>query len=126
MHFKYKGLRRRLELTEYAHWQWQTDLCLIRASCLADKTVEPQASGRLVRNLTFYTTPGCHLCEIAAQLIVQLRSVREISLVEIDIATDERLVARYGTRIPVVSRDDTLQELGWPFTLDELERFAAR
>ncbi|MAK94144.1 MAG: thioredoxin family protein, partial [Gammaproteobacteria bacterium] len=42
------------------------------------------------------------------------------------IATDERLVARYGTRIPVVSRDDTLQELGWPFTLDELERFAAR
>ena len=79
-----------------------------------------------MRNLTFYTTSGCHLCEIAAQLIVQLRSVREISLVEIDIATDERLVARYGTRIPVVSRDDTLQELGWPFTLDELERFAAR
>lgn len=79
-----------------------------------------------MRNLTFYTTPGCHLCEIAAQLIVQLRSVREISLVEIDIATDERLVARYGMRIPVVSRDDTLQELGWPFTLDELERFAAR
>ncbi len=77
-------------------------------------------------NLTFYTTPGCHLCEIAAHLIVQLRSVSEISLVEIDIATDERLVARYGTRIPVVSRDDTLQELGWPFTLDELERFAAR
>ena len=79
-----------------------------------------------MKNLTFYTTPGCHLCEIAAYLIVQLRSVSKISLVEIDIATDERLVARYGTLIPVVRRDDTLQELGWPFTLDELERFAAR
>ena len=74
----------------------------------------------------FLYHPGCHLCEIAAHLIVQLRSVSEISLVEIDIATDERLVARYGTKIPVVRRDDTLQELDWPFTLDELKRFAAR
>jgi len=48
----------------------------------------------------------------------------DISVVEIDIATDERLIERYGMRIPVVSRDDTLQELGWPFTLAELECFA--
>ena len=77
-----------------------------------------------MRNLTFYTTPGCHLCEVAANLIFQLRSAMDISVVEIDIATDERLVERYGMRIPVVSRDDTLQELGWPFTLAELECFA--
>jgi len=78
-----------------------------------------------VRNLIFYTTSGCHLCEHAAHLIFQLSSTKDISVVEIDIATDERLAARYGTRIPVVSRDDTLQELGWPFTFDELERFVA-
>ena len=78
-----------------------------------------------MKNLTFYTTAGCHLCELAANLISQLESTRGIAVVEIDIVTDEKLADRYGTRIPVVSRGSTQQELSWPFTLDQLERFAA-
>ena len=78
-----------------------------------------------MKNLTFYTTAGCHLCELAANLISQLESTRGIAVVEIDIVADEKLTDRYGTRIPVVSRGDTQQELSWPFTLDQLERFAA-
>ena len=78
-----------------------------------------------MRNLTFYTTVGCHLCELAADLISQLASRCDISVVEIDIVTDEKLADRYGTRIPVVSKGDTQHELSWPFTLEELERFAA-
>ncbi|MBQ86325.1 MAG: hypothetical protein CMQ16_07955 [Gammaproteobacteria bacterium] len=78
-----------------------------------------------MRNLTFYTTAGCHLCVLAADLISQLESKWDIAIVEIDIVTDEKLTDRYGTRIPVVSRDDTQRELSWPFTLEELENFAA-
>tara|TARA_B100000989_G_scaffold290945_1_gene264796 strand:+ start:649 stop:888 length:240 start_codon:yes stop_codon:yes gene_type:complete len=78
-----------------------------------------------MKNLTFYTTAGCHLCELAANLISQLESTRGIAVVEIDIVTDEKLADRYGTRIPVVSRGDARQELSWPFTLEQLERFAA-
>ena len=78
-----------------------------------------------MRNLTFYTTAGCHLCELAADLISQLESKWDIAVVEIDIVTDEKLADRYGTRIPVVSRSDVQQELSWPFTLEQLERFAA-
>ena len=78
-----------------------------------------------MRNLTFYTTVGCHLCELAADLISQLDTGSNIAVVEIDIVTDEQLADRYGTRIPVVSRGDTQRELAWPFTLEELERFAA-
>ena len=78
-----------------------------------------------MKNLTFYTTAGCHLCELAANLISQLESTRGIAVVEIDIVTDRKLADRYGTRIPVVSRSDVQQELSWPFTLEQLERFAA-
>ena len=78
-----------------------------------------------MRNLTFYTTAGCHLCELAADLISQLESTCDIAVVEIDIVTDEKLVDRFGMRIPVVSKGDTQRELSWPFTLEELERFAA-
>ena len=78
-----------------------------------------------MRNLTFYTTAGCHLCELAADLISQLESTCDIAVVEIDIVTDEKLVDRFGMRIPVVSKGDTQREMSWPFTLEELERFAA-
>ena len=78
-----------------------------------------------MRNLTFYTTAGCHLCELAADLISQLESTCDIAVIEIDIVTDEKLVDRFGMRIPVVSKGDTQRELSWPFTLEELERFAA-
>ena len=78
-----------------------------------------------MRNLTFYTTAGCHLCELAADLISQLESTCDTTVVVIDIVTDEKLADRFGTRIPVVSRGDTQRELSWPFTLEELERFAA-
>ena len=75
-------------------------------------------------NLTFYTTAGCHLCELAADLVSQLNNKCDVAVVEIDIVTDEKLAGRYGTRIPVVRRGDTQQELSWPFTLEELDRFA--
>ena len=41
----------------------------------------------------------------------------------VDIAQSEELVERFGTRIPVLRRSDTGQELDWPFTRDQLLTF---
>jgi len=41
----------------------------------------------------------------------------------VDITQSEQLVARYGTRIPVLRRNDTGNELSWPFTQDQLLNF---
>jgi len=46
-----------------------------------------------------------------------------LSAVEIDVEADDDLMAEYGLRIPVVA-DHAGRELGWPFDLEELRRFA--
>lgn len=70
--------------------------------------------------LLFYTTGHCHLCELAEALLVQTPIDPPVPVDVVDIAQSETLVARYGTRIPVLRRQDTGQELDWPFTRDEL------
>ena len=59
------------------------------------------------------TTAGCHLCE-EAQALVQ-RAAPSVSLELVDIADDDDLIERYGTRIPVLRQGD--RELAWPFSL---------
>lgn len=73
--------------------------------------------------LLFYTTSQCHLCELAEALLVSTPMPTPIPVDVIDIAQSETLVARYGTRIPVLRRNDTNEELGWPFTRDQLLTF---
>jgi len=70
--------------------------------------------------LKLYTTASCHLCEKAHQLLRQL-TLPTISLVEI--ANDDELLARYGTRIPVLQRTDNNTELNWPFTKEQVMAF---
>lgn len=73
--------------------------------------------------LTFYTTSHCHLCELAEQLLVQTPLPHPVPVEVVDIAESETLVARYGTRIPVLRRGDTGTELEWPFTREDLLTF---
>ena len=72
--------------------------------------------------LLFYTTDGCHLCEEAETLLLQLLAAdpNRCTVEVIDIIESDDLVERYGERIPVVKRADTDQELGWPFDLAAL------
>jgi glutaredoxin len=53
--------------------------------------------------VTLYARPDCHLCDRARN---QLEALREeglaFQLEEVDIDSDERLLARYLERIPVV------------------------
>ena len=73
--------------------------------------------------LTFYTTSQCHLCELAEALLVNTPMPEPVPVDAVDIAQSENLVERYGTRIPVLHRSDTGEELDWPFTSDQLTNF---
>lgn len=57
--------------------------------------------------ITLYTRIGCHLCEDAKDVLLELQ--REFSpgfeLEEVDISTSDELTERYGLMIPVVLLD---------------------
>jgi hypothetical protein len=72
--------------------------------------------------LKLYGTMGCHLCDQAEVLIKQAEMARKFDWQYIDIALDEGLVARYGTRIPVLATEDN-KEIGWPFSLLDILSF---
>lgn len=69
------------------------------------------------RFLVLYTTSGCHLCEQAERLIQQQTG---LAVRTVEIADDAELLERYGTRIPVLQRLDTGEELDWPFTAEDV------
>ncbi len=55
-------------------------------------------------------------------MLLELQAVdTEIEIAAIEIADDDALVERYGIRIPVVQT--ATAEIGWPFTLIELQTF---
>ncbi len=66
--------------------------------------------------LTLYSTQGCHLCEMAFDLVKQAGLADAVSIV--DIAFDDALFSRYGVTIPVVEYNGA--ELAWPFDRQEL------
>lgn len=66
--------------------------------------------------LTLYGTPGCHLCDEAEALLCRAAGARALAWRYVDIALEPALVARYGTRIPVLCHPDG-RELTWPFSL---------
>jgi hypothetical protein len=46
-----------------------------------------------------------------------------LALEEVDIASDDMLVSRYGERIPVLLKTNTGEELAWPFDAQRLSEF---
>lgn len=78
-----------------------------------------------MKTLILYSTLGCHLCENAKTLAWPVMQHFGYRFREVDIADDEQLVELYGVRIPVVRREDTAAELGWPFTQEQLAELLA-
>lgn len=74
--------------------------------------------------LTLLGTRGCHLCDQAELLLQQAGAARALSWQYCDIALDEDLVVRYGSRIPVLLAADG-RELCWPFSLLDILSLAA-
>ncbi len=77
-----------------------------------------------MKQFTFYTTDGCHLCEQAWQLVSMLDAAESFDIVEI--IHDSENVERYGIRIPVVKNQTTEAELSWPFEFADLIDFIGR
>jgi Glutaredoxin-like domain (DUF836) len=72
--------------------------------------------------LILYGTEGCHLCDEASTLLSQLGLIWQT----VDIAEDDVLLERYGTRIPVLSRLDNDDELDWPFSREKILQLISR
>ncbi|MCP5161993.1 MAG: glutaredoxin family protein [Hahellaceae bacterium] len=74
--------------------------------------------------LVLYSTSGCHLCDMALEVIAFGLQGQGWRLEEIEISESDHLIERYGVRIPVVrlaNKGDCHVvggdewELGWPF-----------
>jgi glutaredoxin len=52
-----------------------------------------------------YSAAGCHLCDVAKELLEEQRTRYGFELVEIDITGDPELEAAYRDQIPVVFVD---------------------
>ncbi|NQZ11321.1 MAG: glutaredoxin family protein [Algicola sp.] len=74
-----------------------------------------------------YGTDGCHLCELAEQLLAELDqlAVSKVIVKRVDIIDDERLVEAYGTTIPVIKNTHSGFEMNWPFDAAQLADFLA-
>jgi glutaredoxin-like protein DUF836 len=71
--------------------------------------------------VVLYGKAGCHLCDDARAVVLDVRGRREFELIEVDVSLDPVLNARYGERIPVVAVDGVEAfELG--LSAPELER----
>ena len=78
-----------------------------------------------MKELKFFTTQGCHLCEQAEEILVTLQKEYIFELEVIDIAADKELVERYGLSIPVLLNAATGEELYWPFNADKIANLLA-
>ncbi len=66
-------------------------------------------------------TSGCHLCDIAEQILTQFQSVQPITYQNVDIADfDEALMMDFATSIPVILTPS--QRLNYPFSVMDLQQ----
>ncbi len=72
------------------------------------------------KTFTLYSTSHCHLCDNAIAILNDL-AINSFKIVEI--TESEPLLIRYGTRIPVLRREDNKAELNWPFNAQDVVQF---
>ena len=66
-------------------------------------------------------TTGCHLCDIAEQLLSQFQAVQPIRYQYVDIADfDEVLMMEFATTIPVILTPS--KRLNYPFSVLDLQQ----
>ena len=71
--------------------------------------------------VTLFSRPGCHLCDVARAVIQAEQERTAFDLVEVDVSTQDSLELKYGIRIPVVLIDG---EEAFEIEVDA-ERFSA-
>lgn len=74
--------------------------------------------------VTLYSRPGCHLCDTAREVVQRVCAETGTGWDEVDITTDDRLVAEYGEQIPVTLVDGARHDF-WRVDEQRLRRALA-
>ncbi|MCS0499746.1 glutaredoxin family protein [Protaetiibacter mangrovi] len=61
--------------------------------------------------LTLLGKPGCHLCDDARAIVLEVAGERGLALEERNILEDEALLDRYAEEIPVLLIDDRVHTI---------------
>jgi len=69
--------------------------------------------------MTLYHTQGCHLCEQAYELLINIFDVSDIKL--LDIVESEKYLSLYQTSIPVLENNHNGNKLFWPFNEHDIK-----
>lgn len=73
--------------------------------------------------LFLYSTAHCHLCEQAESLLLEVCKNADLTWKSVEISDNAQLLNLYETKIPVLKRTDTNDELTWPFNTQQIEFF---
>lgn len=76
-----------------------------------------------MRELELMGTLGCHLCDVAAAVLIPIVDPEQFAVYQVDIADDDELMDKYAVRIPVLVDVESQQELEWPFDEKALTDF---
>lgn len=71
-----------------------------------------------MNRLVLFSTDHCALCERALDLLASMPELRGRPLQVIDVAGDDVLEERYGSRLPVLLAGT--HELTWPFAREDV------
>lgn len=66
-----------------------------------------------------FGTQGCHLCEDAERLLMQLRMEYQLK----DVIENVQWQERYALKIPVLLHVRSQRQLDWPFDAQQLQTF---
>ncbi|MEX0755123.1 MAG: glutaredoxin family protein [Actinomycetota bacterium] len=55
--------------------------------------------------VVLYSRPGCHLCDVARDVLLAEQTAAPFTFSEVNVETDDALELAYGIRIPVVEID---------------------
>ena len=58
-----------------------------------------------MRQVTIYSRSGCHLCEQAHQILLDLQNKADYEITEILIDSEPDLIELYGEQVPVIHID---------------------
>lgn len=68
-----------------------------------------------------YSTEGCHLCDMAKDVLVNAGLDPNHHIDTVDIMSDSTLLEAYKESIPVVMNTRTQKRLFWPFNKQDVE-----
>ena len=71
-------------------------------------------------------TEGCHLCELASPIVIEVAQYFQVNVYGEDIAECDNateMIGLYGEKIPVLLHEFSNQSLCWPFDHQAVDAF---